>query len=92
MVSDTRFSVRQIPRGDLRNVEQFGRSVAARGERIAEHGVAEWASGSDGLRAGGNQLGGADVADAVALFFAQERQPASGSAAEAALVVTLGFN
>src|SRR6185437_3921166 len=79
-------------RGDLRNIEQLGRAIAACGERIAEHGVAEGAGGSDGFRAGGNQLGGADVADALALFFAQKRQPAPGPAAEAALVVALGFN
>ena len=72
-----------------------GASVGGRdgGERVAEHGVAEGAGGGDGLRAGGGEFAGADVADAgVALLFAEEGESAAGSAAEAALVVARGFD
>ena len=55
-------------------------------EGVAEHGVAEGAGGADGRGAGGDELGGADVADALAGFFAEEGKTAAGSAAEAALV------
>ena len=87
---------RQVAGGELGDVEELGRGgVGGRdgGERVAEHGVAEGAGGGDGLRAGGGQFAGADVADAgVALLFAEEGESAAGSAAEAALVVARGFD
>ena len=42
--------------------------------------------------AGGDEFGGADVADALAGFFAEEGEAAAGSATEAALVVARGFD
>ena len=44
------------------------------------------------MSAGGDELGGAVVADALAGFFAEEGQAAAGSATEAALVVARGFD
>ena len=43
------------------------------------------------MRAGGDEFGGAIVADALAGFFAEEGQAAAGSTAEAAFVVAGGF-
>ncbi len=42
--------------------------------------------------AGCGEFGGADLADAFAGFFAEEGEPAAGSAAEAAFVVAWGFD
>ncbi len=74
------------------DVEQLRGGVAGRGEGVAEHGVAEGAGGGDGVCAGGDEFGGADVADAVAGFFAEEGEAAAGSATEAAFVVAGGFD
>ena len=61
-------------------------------DSIAEHGVAERAGRADGGGAGGDEFFGAGVADAVAGFFAEERESAAGSAAEAALMGARRFN
>ena len=74
------------------DVEQLRRRFADGGERVAEHGIAEGAGGADDLGAGAGELFGADVADALALLFAEEGQAAAGSAAEAALVRAGGFD
>ena len=71
--------------GDLGDVEQLRRRVADGGKRIAEHGVAEGAGCADDGGAGGGELLGAHVADALAGFFAKEGEAAAGSAAEGAL-------
>ena len=44
------------------------------------------------MRAGGYELRGAVVADALAGFFAEKGEAAAGAAAEAALVVAWGFH
>jgi len=59
---------------------------------IAEHGVAEGARSSNGSGPGGYEFLGADGADALAGFFAEEGEAAAGSAAEAALAGALGLD
>ena len=84
-------TVGQRAGGDLGDVEKLGGGVACGGEGIAEHGVAEGAGGGDGLCSGGDEFGGADVADTFAGFFAEEGEAAAGSATEAAFAIAGGF-
>ena len=44
------------------------------------------------MRAGGDQLGGADMADAFAGFFAQKDQASARAAAETAFVIARSFD
>ena len=72
---------------------QKGRGViSGAGECIAKHRIAEWAGSADGRGSGGDEFLGANVADALASFFAQKRDAAARSAAEAALAVAWGFD
>ncbi len=73
------------------DVEKLRGGVAGCGKGIAEHGVAEGAGGAE-VVAPVRQFFGADVADALAGFFAEEGEAAAGAAAEAALVVAGGFD
>ena len=84
--------IRQAAGDELHYVEQLRGRFSGGGESIAKHGVAEWACGGDGLRAGGYEFLNAIVADALAFLFANERQAAAGSAAEAAFAIAWGFN
>src|SRR5579883_33526 len=79
----------QIRRRDLGDVQQFRRRLRYRGESVAEHRIAERAGRAHLARSGSRQFPGARMADAVALFLAQEGQPAAGAAAETALAGAL---
>ena len=88
----TGFAAGKTARGELGDVEELRGGVSLGGEGVAEHGVAEGAGGGYGRRAGGDEFGGADVADAFAGFFAEESEAAAGAAAEAALMIARGFD
>ena len=83
---------RQISCGNLCDVEKLRGTLTDGGQAVAEHGVAERAGGGDDIRACIHQLLGARVVDAAAHLLAQEGQPASRTAAEAALPIAGRFN
>ncbi len=61
-------------------------------QRVAEDAVAEGAGGGDGCGSGGDQLRGADVADALAGLLAEKDQAAARAAAETAGMRARGFD
>src|ERR1051326_2563211 len=74
------------PRGnDLRDIEQLRGIRRHRGQRIAEHCIAEGTRGGDHAGSGSGQLSGPVVADPLAFFLTEEGESASGAAAKAAL-------
>jgi len=76
----------------LCDVEKLWWGFADGGECVAEHGIAEGAGGADDFGSGAGEFAGADVADALAFFFAEEGESSAGSAAEAAFVGAGGFD
>src|SRR5579884_57951 len=76
--------------GDLRDIEQLGRRLGRdSAQRIAEHGLAKRARGSDHACAGRDKLLGAFDVDALAGFLPEEHLAAAGAAAERALAGAL---
>jgi len=61
-----------------------GAGLGEGAQRVAEHGLAEGAGGSDDVGAGSGQLFGARDIDAAAFFLAQKHLAAAGAAAEGA--------
>ena len=74
------------------DVVELGWGFGDGGEGVTEHGVAEGAGGAYGGGPGTGEFLSADVADAVAVFFAEEGKSAAGTAAEAAFVAAWGFD